>query len=92
MTHPCAPRLSELGRMYGYNPSPPKLEGIQRPPSKTAQLQSRRHSLPAPPGADVSAATPAPPFGSFRCRLRPRLRLRFVVVISWGAADFFRGS
>ncbi|XP_071656495.1 histone-lysine N-methyltransferase SETDB1 isoform X2 [Patagioenas fasciata] len=46
------PGLSELGRMYGYNPSPPKLEGIQRPPSKTAQLQSRRHALPPPPRAD----------------------------------------
>ncbi|XP_064898850.1 histone-lysine N-methyltransferase SETDB1 isoform X1 [Columba livia] len=44
--------LSELGRMYGYNPSPPKLEGIQRPPSKTAQLQSRRHALPPPSRAD----------------------------------------
>ncbi|NWX11065.1 SETB1 methyltransferase, partial [Caloenas nicobarica] len=46
------PGLSDLGRMYGYNPSPPRLEGIQRPPSKTAQLQSRRHSLPPPPSAD----------------------------------------
>ncbi|NXG52629.1 SETB1 methyltransferase, partial [Psilopogon haemacephalus] len=40
--------LKGLGRMYGYNPSPPKLEGVQRPLSKTALLQSRRHSLPAP--------------------------------------------
>ncbi|XP_072214766.1 histone-lysine N-methyltransferase SETDB1 isoform X2 [Excalfactoria chinensis] len=43
----CRPsRLSDLGRMYGYNPSPPKLEGVRRPTSKTALLQSRRHSAP----------------------------------------------
>ncbi|NXI43247.1 SETB1 methyltransferase, partial [Galbula dea] len=48
------PGLSDLGRMYGYNPSPPKLEGIQRPMSKTALLQSRRHSLaPQPTTEDV---------------------------------------
>ncbi|NXN10678.1 SETB1 methyltransferase, partial [Indicator maculatus] len=41
----------ELGRMYGYNPCPPKLEGVQRPLSKTALLQSRRQSLPLPPSA-----------------------------------------
>ncbi|XP_054035325.1 histone-lysine N-methyltransferase SETDB1, partial [Dryobates pubescens] len=46
------PGLSELGRMYGYNPSPPKLEGVQRPLSKTALLQSRRHSLPLPPSSE----------------------------------------
>ncbi|NWU92916.1 SETB1 methyltransferase, partial [Upupa epops] len=39
------PGLSDVGRMYGYNPSPPKLEGIRRPRSKTALLQSRRHLL-----------------------------------------------
>ncbi|NXH10170.1 SETB1 methyltransferase, partial [Bucco capensis] len=43
------PGLSDLGRMYGYNPSPPKLEGIRRPMSKTALLQSRRHSLAPQP-------------------------------------------
>ncbi|XP_015740192.1 histone-lysine N-methyltransferase SETDB1 isoform X3 [Coturnix japonica] len=37
------PGLSDMGRMYGYNPSPPKLEGVRRPTSKTALLQSRRH-------------------------------------------------
>ncbi|XP_051496934.1 histone-lysine N-methyltransferase SETDB1 isoform X1 [Apus apus] len=46
------PGLSTLGRMYGYNPSPPKLEGIRRPTSRTALLQSRRHSLPPQPTAD----------------------------------------
>lgn len=40
--------------MYGYNPSPPKLEGIRRPTSKTALLQSRRHSLAPQPTTDVS--------------------------------------
>ncbi|NXV70868.1 SETB1 methyltransferase, partial [Atlantisia rogersi] len=45
-------RLSDLGRMYGYNPSPPKLEGIRRPTSKTALLQSRRHSLAQQPTTD----------------------------------------
>lgn len=48
-------RLSDLGRMYGYNPSPPKLEGIRRPTSKTALLQSRRHSLAPQPATDVSS-------------------------------------
>uniref|UniRef100_A0A8B9T4C6 Histone-lysine N-methyltransferase SETDB1 n=1 Tax=Anas platyrhynchos TaxID=8839 RepID=A0A8B9T4C6_ANAPL len=47
-------RLSDLGRMYGYNPSPPKLEGIRRPTSKTALLQSRRHSVPLQPTTEVS--------------------------------------
>ncbi|NXT17458.1 SETB1 methyltransferase, partial [Syrrhaptes paradoxus] len=47
-------RLGDLGRMYGYNPSPPKLEGIRRPVSKTALLQTRRHSLaPQPTAEDV---------------------------------------
>ncbi|NWH71423.1 SETB1 methyltransferase, partial [Piaya cayana] len=47
-------RLGELGRMYGYNPTPPKLDGIRRPTSKTALLQSRRQSLtPQPPADDV---------------------------------------
>lgn len=47
-------RLSDLGRLYGYNPSPPKLEGLRRPTSKTALLQSRRHSGPLQPPAEVS--------------------------------------
>ncbi|NXM23632.1 SETB1 methyltransferase, partial [Oxyruncus cristatus] len=42
------------GRRYGYNPCPPKLEGIRRPLSRTALLQSRRRSLPLqPPSEDV---------------------------------------
>uniref|UniRef100_A0A8D0KZ29 SET domain bifurcated histone lysine methyltransferase 1 n=1 Tax=Strix occidentalis caurina TaxID=311401 RepID=A0A8D0KZ29_STROC len=46
--------LSDFRRMYGYNPSPPKLEGVRRPTSKTALLQSRRHSLALqPPTEDV---------------------------------------
>ncbi|XP_027765648.1 histone-lysine N-methyltransferase SETDB1 isoform X1 [Empidonax traillii] len=46
--------LSMPGRRYGYNPCPPKLEGIRRPLSRTALLQSRRHSLPLqPPSEDV---------------------------------------
>ncbi|NXP23826.1 SETB1 methyltransferase, partial [Scytalopus superciliaris] len=46
--------LSTLGRRYGYNPCPPKLEGIRRPLSRTALLQSRRRSLALqPPAEDV---------------------------------------
>ncbi|NXU12227.1 SETB1 methyltransferase, partial [Pardalotus punctatus] len=45
-------RLSNLGRRYGYNPCPPKLEGIRRPMSGTALLQSRRRSLALPPPSD----------------------------------------
>ncbi|NXH30613.1 SETB1 methyltransferase, partial [Myiagra hebetior] len=46
--------LSSLGRRYGYNPCPPKLEGIRRPLSGTVLLQSRRRSLaPPPPSEDV---------------------------------------
>lgn len=56
-------RLSDLGRMYGYNPSPPKLEGVRRPTSKTALLQSRRHSGPLQPPAEVSCPTGAPSSG-----------------------------
>lgn len=52
------PRLSDVGRMYGYNPSPPKLEGIRRPVSRTVLLQSRRHSLPPQPTTEVSGAGP----------------------------------
>ncbi|NXJ30742.1 SETB1 methyltransferase, partial [Dicrurus megarhynchus] len=48
------PGLSSLGRRYGYNPCPPKLEGIRRPMSGTVLLQSRRRSLaPLPPSEDV---------------------------------------
>ncbi|NXU93641.1 SETB1 methyltransferase, partial [Xiphorhynchus elegans] len=48
------PRLSTVGRRYGYNPCPPKLEGIRRPLSRTALLQSRRRSLALqPPSEDV---------------------------------------
>nr|XP_034953608.1 histone-lysine N-methyltransferase SETDB1 isoform X2 [Zootoca vivipara] len=32
------------GRLYGYNPNPPLPEGVRRPVSKTALLQSRRHT------------------------------------------------
>ncbi|KAM8794504.1 histone-lysine N-methyltransferase SETDB1 [Eudromia elegans] len=46
------PGLSDLGRLYGYNPSPPKLEGVRRPASRTALLQSRRHAGPPPPPTD----------------------------------------
>ncbi|NXY13809.1 SETB1 methyltransferase, partial [Atrichornis clamosus] len=45
-------RLSNLGRRYGYNPCPPKLEGIRRPMSGTMLLQSRRRSLALPPASD----------------------------------------
>uniref|UniRef100_A0A8C6YTL0 Histone-lysine N-methyltransferase SETDB1 n=1 Tax=Nothoprocta perdicaria TaxID=30464 RepID=A0A8C6YTL0_NOTPE len=38
--------------LYGYNPSPPKLEGVRRPPSRTALLQSRRHAGSLQPSAD----------------------------------------
>ncbi|NWU87734.1 SETB1 methyltransferase, partial [Onychorhynchus coronatus] len=45
---------SPAGRRYGYNPCPPKLEGIRRPLSRTALLQSRRRCLPLqPPSEDV---------------------------------------
>ncbi|NWI94205.1 SETB1 methyltransferase, partial [Pitta sordida] len=37
--------LSAVERRYGYNPCPPKLEGIRRPLSRTGLLQSRRRSL-----------------------------------------------
>ncbi|KAM9368513.1 histone-lysine N-methyltransferase SETDB1 [Phaethornis superciliosus] len=46
------PGLRDLGRLYGYNPSPPKLEGIRRPTSRTALLQSRRHSLATQPNPE----------------------------------------
>ncbi|NXC41816.1 SETB1 methyltransferase, partial [Penelope pileata] len=48
------PGLTDLGRLYGYNPTPPKLEGIRRPMSKTALLQSRRHSGTLQPPAEIS--------------------------------------
>ncbi|NXR66906.1 SETB1 methyltransferase, partial [Rhadina sibilatrix] len=41
--------VSSLGRRYGYNPCPPKLDGIRRPVSGTVLLQSRRRSLALPP-------------------------------------------
>ncbi|XP_030043724.1 histone-lysine N-methyltransferase SETDB1 isoform X2 [Microcaecilia unicolor] len=41
------PVIGESGRLYGYNPSPSKPEGIRRPPSKTSMHQIRRHSAPA---------------------------------------------
>ncbi|NWT20992.1 SETB1 methyltransferase, partial [Vireo altiloquus] len=41
-----------LGRRYGYNPCPPKLEGIRRPLSGTVLLQSRRRSLALPPPSE----------------------------------------
>ncbi|XP_039943961.1 histone-lysine N-methyltransferase SETDB1 isoform X1 [Hirundo rustica] len=43
------PGLSSLGRRYGYNPCPPKLDGIRRPVGGTVLLQSRRRSLALPP-------------------------------------------
>lgn len=49
-------RLSSLGRRYGYNPCPPKLEGIRRPVSGTLLLQGRRQSLGPPPSAEVSGS------------------------------------
>ncbi|XP_077048271.1 histone-lysine N-methyltransferase SETDB1 isoform X3 [Agelaius phoeniceus] len=55
------PGLSSLGRRYGYNPCPPRLEGIRRPLSGTVLLQSRRRSLPPPPPSEnvlmVSSST-----------------------------------
>ncbi|XP_030329759.1 histone-lysine N-methyltransferase SETDB1 isoform X3 [Strigops habroptila] len=54
------PGLAELGRMYGYNPSPPKLEGIRRPTSKTALLQSKRLSLAPQPATDVHSGAGGP--------------------------------
>ncbi|NWI76243.1 SETB1 methyltransferase, partial [Dryoscopus gambensis] len=44
--------LSSLGRRYGYNPCPPKLEGIRRPVSGTVLLHSRRRSLGLPPPSE----------------------------------------
>ncbi|NXS26583.1 SETB1 methyltransferase, partial [Pomatostomus ruficeps] len=44
--------LSSLGRRYGYNPCPPKLEGIRRPMSGTVLLQSRRRTLSLPRSAE----------------------------------------
>ncbi|XP_063803114.1 histone-lysine N-methyltransferase SETDB1 isoform X2 [Pseudophryne corroboree] len=38
-------RLGESGRLYGYNPSPAKPQGLKRPVSKTAMHQIRRQSL-----------------------------------------------
>ncbi|NXA83643.1 SETB1 methyltransferase, partial [Thryothorus ludovicianus] len=46
------PGLSSLARRYGYNPCPPKLEGIQRPVSGTLLLHSRRRSLALPPPSE----------------------------------------
>ncbi|XP_030329576.1 histone-lysine N-methyltransferase SETDB1-like [Strigops habroptila] len=46
--------------MYGYNPSPPKLEGIRRPTSKTALLQSKRLSLAPQPATDVHSGAGGP--------------------------------
>ncbi|NWU06309.1 SETB1 methyltransferase, partial [Cephalopterus ornatus] len=40
------------GRRYGYNPCLPKLEGIRRPVSRTALLQSRRRSLTLQPHSE----------------------------------------
>uniref|UniRef100_A0A8D0MFE0 Histone-lysine N-methyltransferase SETDB1 n=2 Tax=Sus scrofa TaxID=9823 RepID=A0A8D0MFE0_PIG len=34
--------VTESSRNYGYNPSPVKIEGLRRPPSKTSMHQSRR--------------------------------------------------
>ncbi|NWT76748.1 SETB1 methyltransferase, partial [Prunella himalayana] len=55
------PGLSSLGRRYGYNPCPPRLEGIRRPVSGTVLLQSRRRSLAPPPSSEnvlmVSSST-----------------------------------
>ncbi|NXR90099.1 SETB1 methyltransferase, partial [Hypocryptadius cinnamomeus] len=55
------PGLSSLGRRYGYNPCPPRLEGIRRPVSGTVLLQSRRRSLAPPPPSEnvlmVSSST-----------------------------------
>ncbi|XP_033927186.1 LOW QUALITY PROTEIN: histone-lysine N-methyltransferase SETDB1 [Melopsittacus undulatus] len=50
---PKIPGLGDLGRMYGYNPSPPKLEGIRRPTSRTALLQSKRLSSTPQPSTAV---------------------------------------
>ncbi|NXS78416.1 SETB1 methyltransferase, partial [Erpornis zantholeuca] len=44
--------LGNLGRRYGYNPCPPKLEGIRRPLSGTVLLQNRRRALALPPPSE----------------------------------------
>ncbi|XP_062488575.1 histone-lysine N-methyltransferase SETDB1 isoform X2 [Pezoporus occidentalis] len=54
------PGLGDLGRMYGYNPSPPKLEGIRRPTSRTALLQSKRLSGTPQPSTDVPSGARGP--------------------------------
>ncbi|XP_065516364.1 histone-lysine N-methyltransferase SETDB1 isoform X1 [Lathamus discolor] len=54
------PGLGDLGRMYGYNPSPPKLEGIRRPTSRTALLQSKRLSGTPQPTTDVPSGAGGP--------------------------------
>ncbi|KAM4690789.1 histone-lysine N-methyltransferase SETDB1 [Rhinophrynus dorsalis] len=40
-------------RMYGYNPTPSKVQGVRRPVSKTAMHQMRRHSNTAPANDEV---------------------------------------
>lgn len=47
-------RVTESSRNYGYNPSPVKLEGLRRPPSKTSMHQSRRLMASAQSNPDVS--------------------------------------
>ncbi|XP_061462024.1 histone-lysine N-methyltransferase SETDB1 isoform X2 [Rhineura floridana] len=44
--------VSNLGRLYGYNPNPPLPEGVRRPLSKTAMLQNRRQTEPHQGPAD----------------------------------------
>ncbi|XP_059232051.1 histone-lysine N-methyltransferase SETDB1 isoform X1 [Mustela nigripes] len=44
--------VTETSRNYGYNPSPMKLEGLRRPPSKTSMHQSRRLMASAQSNAD----------------------------------------
>ncbi|XP_032699532.1 histone-lysine N-methyltransferase SETDB1 isoform X5 [Lontra canadensis] len=44
--------VTESSRNYGYNPSPMKLEGLRRPPSKTSMHQSRRLMASAQSNAD----------------------------------------
>ncbi|XP_068031016.1 histone-lysine N-methyltransferase SETDB1 isoform X1 [Anomalospiza imberbis] len=93
------PGLSSLGRRYGYNPCPPRLEGIHRPVSGTVLLQSRRQSL-APPSSEVSR-TPRleePPPDPFLSNLEPYFGLfsAFGSQLSTGVCgcrcDFLEGS
>ncbi|XP_055521844.1 LOW QUALITY PROTEIN: histone-lysine N-methyltransferase SETDB1-like, partial [Leucoraja erinacea] len=44
--------FNNSARNFGYNPRPPRSEGIRRPVSKTTLLQARRNSAPQPVSKD----------------------------------------